>query len=276
MLGKETIIATIRELIAKAYAEAQQKEAEEKKSGKLLFNSAVGRLLHPPTCSIDAHEHTLLQAKLLDVVYLKENNKLERYFVPLGNTTYLTSRRMWRAYPQAVKLFAENGLDESELYGIFHYLPGSLALVERDGHVLVGVRSSALGGTHTGKASLPGGLSNFQETLEGTARRELLEEAGIDVIEPFGAAIAATGRNPDAPATTFVFRFTTQQKEVKRTFEVRGKTFTWIHKTDCLIPALSGNNQPLATALIRAGINVDPTTLEFAPDAAEGCRKLIL
>ncbi|MBA7682241.1 hypothetical protein ES703_90590 [subsurface metagenome] len=67
------------------------------------------------------------------------------------------------------------------------YLPrlGSAAIIKKDGKILLGRRNKE---PENGKWVLPGGKVEEFETIKDAAKRELLEEAGIevDVGEPIG------------------------------------------------------------------------------------------
>ena len=58
-------------------------------------------------------------------------------------------------------------------------LPGVVALVERDGRVLIGRR--AAGSFRGGAWCLPGGFMEWSEDFLSAARREVLEETGLEV-----------------------------------------------------------------------------------------------
>ncbi len=54
-------------------------------------------------------------------------------------------------------------------------------VVQRDGRVLVGLRTS---GVQPGTWGLPGGYIEFGETWEACARREVREETGLELVDP--------------------------------------------------------------------------------------------
>lgn len=60
-----------------------------------------------------------------------------------------------------------------------HPRVGVAVLVQRDGRVLLGRRQGAHG---AGTWALPGGHLEFGESIEGCARRELLEETGLQIL----------------------------------------------------------------------------------------------
>ena len=182
-----------------------------------------------------------------------------------GETTYFTSRRMWSAYPLAIQLLRKNGImDEVCLYGLFHYLPGVAYVVERkEGRLkffLLGVRSEQLAGTHTGMVSVPAGLLEPGENIVGA--RELLEETGIEIGK---ATYTIAARNPDAPNTTFIHRVSTSQKNIKETYEAKGKTFIWVKGEILANTIIARNTTPLAREFRRQGIKVS-NSLQIAPD----------
>jgi 8-oxo-dGTP diphosphatase len=63
---------------------------------------------------------------------------------------------------------------------------GMGVIVFRDGRVLLGRRKSSHG---TGTWHMPGGHLEFGESLEGCARREVLEETGLNIKNPRFAAV---------------------------------------------------------------------------------------
>lgn len=264
----------IEGIIREEIEQAVEREVRERESGKILSDNPVARLLMPPveerTLSIGVDTYTSSVT-----LTLHRSNEQVPMVVHLGVTSYLTSRRMWSAYPEVIAMLQSLGIhDETCLYEIFHYLPGIAAIVERitDAavYVLVGIRSAILAGTHSGMVSVPAGLLHGEESVEQGMRRELLEETGIREIL-LHSTVAA--RNPDAPNTTFVFRVETQEKTVRETYEAKGKRFIWVARDEALFPAMYGNTAQLTHAFQNAGIEV-PQHIIIAPDILMGMQRL--
>lgn len=264
----------IERMINDEIEHALEREVRERESGKVLTDNPVARLLMPP-----AEERTLSVGVDTFVspltLTLPQSNEQISMITHLGVTSYLTSRRMWPAYPKVIALLHSLGIhDETCLYELFHYLPGIAAIVERDTnlgvYVLVGIRSATLAGTHTGMVSVPAGLMRAHEKVTDAMKRELDEETGITSMEIL-ATVAS--RNPDAPNTTFVFRVQTREVDVHETYEAKGRKFIWVNRDDALFPAVQGNGSKLVESFRTAGIEL-PDDVDIAPDIHEGLRRI--
>lgn len=263
------IQSDIRRLIVESVRQAEAREEAERKSGKILTNGPVARLMFPPLPPDEVPETFFPQS--YELVSLYEDGKIQPRLLVMGETRYLVSRRQWGAYKVALRILQDHGIeDEALLYSLFHYVPGVMVFVKDNGRILIGLRSGNLGGTHTGTLSFPAGLMEPGETLTRAAFGELNEESGIGAVQ-FDPRVVAV-RNPDAPSTTFCVRAETTQSKVRETFEVKGKKFIWVSVVDVLCPALVGDMKPM-TAVFRAqGIDVSED-VKIAPDADEGLKK---
>jgi 8-oxo-dGTP pyrophosphatase MutT (NUDIX family) len=199
-------------------------------------------------------------------------SEMQKIKIVTGETTYLTTRRMWKAYHYVLALLKSRGIkDEVYLYNLFHYIPGTASVVESNNSILVGVRSQRLAGTHPGMVSIPAGLMKPRELINETNQRELKEESGI----PAGKITKIIAvRHPDAPSFTFMCKVSTEQEEIRETYEAKGKTFIWVNKDRILLPAIvDGDNQPLVEELRKQKINVS-NNLQIAPDILEGLKRM--
>lgn len=231
----------IQNLIDQAVGVARASEEAERAAGKVLIDKPLVRLRAP----IDQTDFQSSPMRL-------------------DSTTYLTSRRMWRAYPEARVLA---GSRISVLYELFHVLLGTASLVERDDEVLVGVRSSQLGGTHAGMISIPAGLMNVDDpSIESATLRELEEETGIHgrIVKTVAAD------NPDAPNITLVSLVTTDQVDVRETFEAKGKKFLWVPRS-AVVRAARGETTLLSEEIRRRGVD---NSGKVAPDTFSGIRQI--
>lgn len=245
----------IQILINGVQEEAIKKEKDEIARGVDLRDESKARLISPPNFSSTGE-----------------------IILNLGETSYLTSRRMWAAYRPSLQIVRYFGADEAILYEIFHYLPGVAALVEKEGRFLIGVRSSSLGGTHKGMVSIPAGLMEQKEEIKESALRELNEETGLrGSVEKI-----ADGKNPDAPNITFVCLIKNPEGEILSTYEAEGKQFIWVDK-NLIISWLSKNeytDEPnsdtmrIVETFKTYGIMV-PDNLRMAPDIREGIKRLL-
>lgn len=266
-------LARIREMVAEAVREAEAKEDDERRAGKVLVDNPVARQMAAAT---PIHWGAIpAGSEYYECISCLNSSKqpVELYLFT-GTTRYLESRRQWKAYKPAVELLREYGIwnreGEDPLYGIFHYVPGVMVFITNGDRILAGVRSRNLAGTHVGMVSFPAGLMKPGETLDDAAIRQLKEESGIDF--PEFDYDAAEARNPDAPQTTFCFRMATKQREVRETFEAEGKTFVWVNLQDSMMPALKGDVKPLITEFRKQRIEL-ADDVRIAPDAAEGLRQ---
>lgn len=228
-------------LIGGAVNEAVRREEGERASGKMLTDNPLMRLLSP----VD-----------------QTNFKPEQ--IRLGRTTYLTSRRMWKVFPEARALA---GPDLAMIYELFHVLLGTAALVERGDQALVGVRSSQLAGTHAGMISIPAGLMNVDDpSIKSATLRELEEETGI--LGRIVKTVAAD--NPDAPNVTLVSLVRTDQKDVRETWEAKGKKFLWVPRS-AVVRAARGETALLSEEIRRRGVD---NSGKVAPDTFSGIRQI--
>lgn len=259
----------IRRLIAASARQAEAREDAERRSGKLLVNGLVARLMFPPLLPDEIPETFFPQS--YELAHLYEDGETRPRLLVVGETRYLASRHQWGAYKPALKILQDNGIeDESLLYSLFHYVLGVIVFVKNNGRILIGLRSANLGGTHTGMLSFPAGLMEPGETLSRAAFGELNEESGIGAVQ-FDLRIVAV-RNPDAPSTTFCMMAETVQSKVRETFEAKGKKFIWVSIADVLRPALVGDTKPMVAAFRAQGIDI-PDEVKIAPDAFEGLNK---
>ena len=272
----EQCLEGIREMGAEAGREAEAKEEDERREGKVLINNPVARQMaeatpiHCGAIPAGSEYYELISC-------LNSSKEAVDLYLFTGTTRYLESRRQWRAYKPAVELLRDEGIYKSKgedpLYGIFHYVPGVMDFITNGDRVLAGVRSRQLAGTHMGMLSFPAGLVKPGETLDDAAMRQLNEESGI--VFPEFNRDAVEARNPDAPQTTYCFRMATKQLEVRETFEAEGKTFIWVNLQDSVMPALEGDVKPLIKEFRKRGIEITDD-VRIAPDAAEGLRKFFI
>ena len=235
----------IQILIDRAVAVAMDGEEAERSAGKVLNDNPLVRLLSP-----------------IDQTSFKPEQ------IRLGRTSYLTSRRMWKAYPEARALA---GSELTVIYELFHVLLGTAALVElgRGGdQVLVGVRSSQLAGPHAGMISIPAGLMNVDDpSVERATLRELEEETGI-VCGRIVKTVAAD--NPDAPNITLVSLVRTDESDIRETFEAKGKKFLWVTRPAVMQAAL-GDTATLSREIREKGVD---NSGQVAPDTFSGIRQI--
>jgi hypothetical protein len=263
----QDLTTEVRRLISEAETVSKAQEDAERKEGKILFDNPACRLLEPPTPSVKLLQPPDRQ----ESIYLRESGNESEFFLKTGETKYLTSRRGWKAYPEAKRLAGPFGKDgEMVLFEHFHFLVGALALVERDNHFLVGVRSNQLAGTHPGMASFPGGIINPGEGVLQGIRRELAEETSIRETEYLATGL---GWNPTAPNPTFVCNFRTEVKNVSKTYEVKGKSFIWI-PASIVRSALYGHTGGLNHSFKDSGLSLS-APVEIAPDARVGARNVL-
>ncbi|MEK7516490.1 MAG: NUDIX hydrolase [Patescibacteria group bacterium] len=271
----EVVQELVENLIAEAIPKAMAKEDEERARGMTLFDGSVARLVCLPiplptgalleipegTCWHEEARLRPLDGGLTDIFALFTTA-----------TTFLTTRRMWPVYQQALAILREHGFtDDSVLYRLFHYVSGVAAVVEADAKNLVGVRSAAVA-IHAGMVSIPGGLAKPGERTYVTGKRELREETSIGGAWQIDQGVMV--RHPDAPSITFLYRARTVESAVRETYEAKGRKYIWVPRADCLFPALrDGDMQPLVCEFRRQGIDV-PDTLKFAPDILEGCKRI--
>ncbi len=234
----------IQNLINRAITVAVTSEEAERAAGKVLNDNPLVRLMAP-----------------IDLTNFQSSQ------VRLGTTTYLTSRRMWKAYPEARALA---GSELAVIYELFHVLLGTAALVEmeRGDQVLVGVRSSRLAGTHAGMISIPAGLMNVNDSsIESATLRELEEETGI-VRGRIVKTVAAD--NPDAPNVTLVSLVRTDESDIRETFEAKGKKFLWVPRR-VVIQAALGETVALSREIREKGVD---NSGRVAPDTFSGIRQI--
>lgn len=271
-------IAEIQEKVCNLIEQAVQKaitlEKTEKQNGKILQNNPVARLLLSPSM-VNIGETMLkgyLNAQIKQNIAIldKETLGIIHGLFVTGETKYLTSRRQWVAYKPACELLQANGIeDETLLYNLFHYVPGAMVFIRNRGKILIGVRSANLAGTHAGMISFPAGMIAPYELVEEAARRELGEETGLTDIK--FEEVFAPVRNPDAPSTTFCVEASTNQTDVKSTFEMKGKKFIWVSFGRVLHPAIRGEMQPLIDAFAAQSIDIGREP-KIAPDALAGLK----
>lgn len=259
-------------LIKVAADKAMGEEESERQAGKVLFDGRISRLIYPPAL---AETLTIVPTDFIQETILMQLpgiSEMQKVKIVTGETTYLTTRRMWKAYHYVLALLKSRGIKgEICLYDLFHYIPGTASVVESKNSVLVGVRSQRLAGTHPGMVSVPAGLMKPKEIISETNQRELKEESGI----PAGKITKIIAvRHPDAPSFTFMCSVSTEQEEVKETYEAKGKTFIWVNKDRILLPAIvDGDNQPLIEEFHKHRIDV-PNNLQIAPDILEGLKRM--
>lgn len=271
----EEVRELVGNLIGEAIPKAQAKEEEERAWGVKLFDGSAARLVCPPVpiagdALLEIPEGTRWQ----EVASLRplDGGKTDIFALFTTATTFLTTRRMWPVYHQALAILREHGLEnDSVLYCLFHYLVGVAAVVEAAAKNLVGVRSGAVA-IHAGMVSIPSGLAKPGERTYVTGQRELREETGIGGTWQVGQGVMV--RHPDAPSITFLYRAMTIESAVRETYEAKGRKYIWVPRADCLFPALrDGDMQPLVAEFRRQGIDV-PDTLKFAPDILEGLKRI--
>lgn len=275
----ESRIEVVRELvlnlIAEAIPKAKAKEDEERARSVNLFDGPVARLVCPPVPIVgDALPEIPEGTRWLEVAPLRplDGGKTDIFALFTTATTFLTTRRMWPVYHQALAIVREHELEnDSGLYPLFHYLMGVAAVVEADAKNLVGVRSGAVA-IHAGMVSIPSGLAKPGERTYVAGQRELREETGIGGAWQLGSCVAV--RHPDAPSISFLYRATTVESAVRETYEAKGKKYIWVSRTGCLFPALrDGDMKPLVREFRRQGIDV-ADDLKFAPDILAGLQRI--
>lgn len=272
----EEVRELVENLIAEAIPKAMAKENEERARGMKLFDGPVARLVCPPVpLSVigmlpeipeGARWQEDAPSRSLD------GGKEGLFALFTTATTFLTTRRMWPVYHQALAIIREYGLEnDSALYRLFHYVLAVAAVVEAEAKNLVGVRSGAVA-IHAGMVSIPAGLAEPGERTYVAGGRELREETGVGGV--WQTNQGAMVRHPDAPSITFLHRVTTVECAVRETYEAKGKKYIWVPREDCLFPAFrDGDMKPLIREFRRQGIDV-PDTLQFAPYTLAGCKRL--
>ena len=109
----------------------------------------------------------------------------------MRRTLHLALLRLFRVLPRAVRLWVVHTLSPS-------FTVGAICVIERpDGHVLL-VRHS-----YRQRWGLPGGLLQRGEGADAGARREALEEVGLDVELEGEPAVVV---EPDARRVDIIFR----------------------------------------------------------------------
>jgi len=275
----EAVRELVENLIADAVPKARAKEDDERARGMELFDGPVARLVCPPypLSAAGVFLENPEGARWREDVVLRplDADTPPSTAIFTTATTFLTARRTWPAYRQALTILREHGVDDDfMLYRFFHYAPVVVAVVERFGQNLVGVRSASVA-TYAGMVSFPAGMVEPGESITYAVQRELREETGIRAKWHFGRAPSGVMvRHPDFPVIAFCYLAETDQEKVVETSEAKGKKFIWVSRTDCLFPALrDGDMQPLVREFRRQGIDV-PDTLRFTPDTLAGCRRI--
>lgn len=274
-VAREEVKRILSKRIASALPAALEKEAADRAKGVILFDGELARLIVPPwsgeVANISEVPEEVLSTEFAKMSPLEGGEARMAVFFT-GKTSYLTARRMWGAYQEACDLVSGFNYhdDEALLYELFHFVPGTSAIVERGDLNLVGVRSHKVG-IHQGMLSFPGGLAKPGESISGTGKRELLEETGLNGT-PAGSGVMV--RHPDAPSISSAYRYeVAETEEVKPTFEAKGKKYIWVSREDHLLPALDGNMRPIVFEFRRQGTHV-PDELKFALDTLEHARRI--
>ncbi|PIR12981.1 hypothetical protein COV49_03695 [Candidatus Falkowbacteria bacterium CG11_big_fil_rev_8_21_14_0_20_39_10] len=259
-------------LIKVAVGKATKEEEPERQAGKNLFDGPISRLILPPTLAKNLSTTSADYLQETVSMQLPGISEIQQVKMVTGATTYLTARRMWQAYHYVLALLKSRGIeDESCLYNLFHYIPGTASAVEFGDNILVGVRSQRLAGTHPGMVSVPAGLMRPGELICEGNHRELYEESGIPAGE-ITKIIAV--RHPDAPSFTLMCKVQTEKSKIAKTYEAKGKTFIWVDKRRILLPAIiDGDIQPLVDEFREQNIDV-PNNLQIAPDILEGLQRM--
>jgi len=275
--NREEFLGRIREMVARSVEESKAREDEERAAGKILVDNPVARQM--ARCGLYSQpippgsEHLEVIQEEQSITFTPPGMASEsKLLLITGTTSYLTARRQWKAYRTALRMLPWGSGVESEdpFYEIFHYVPGVMVFLTSGGAILACVRSRQLAGTHVGTVSFPAGLMRPGEELFEVANRQLFDETGLRGVCNCEKRIAMA-TNPEAPQTTYCFRWQTGESSVRETFEAEGKTFIWVPVHDCLEPAIAGDMGPMIKVFRNKGIDV-PDTLQIAPDALEGLR----
>lgn len=260
----------ISRLIREASAAAKQQEEAEKASGKKLFDSPKASLLSWPTRTTLVSE----QSRSEDI-FLLTGGRFLRHSLQVGETSYLTARRAWKAYAPVLDLIVkETALTRLAAITmapqIFPYMYGVVTVLRRyekgRPHILVGVRSQKMAGMNGGMASFPGGLVDPNEPLKLSGPRELFEEGMRGHIRAFTGY--AFDVHPDCPSISFSMLAETDNHDILPSYEWEGRRMIWVDETAVRNALRDPNeNRDLRDAFLAHDINVSED-IRFAPDVS--------
>lgn len=277
MYRVDPVIEKIRVMVDEAYERAKAEESAEISAGRILRDDPVTRqIMH--------HSSHAVRAKGIDAfetfLERQRGKRVAHCSAAFTATTYLESRRSWKAYSAACELLSQVGRSEFEgwLYPIFHYVPGVMMLVsDPTKRILVCVRSAALAGTHTGMLSFPAGLMKPGESFKVAAERQVRHETGVSLDDAdWGDNAIFVARNPDAPQSVYCREVVLQQPggEPSETWEAVKKRFVWV-PINAIRSTYWDDMLGVRDAFAKHDIDL-PEETTFAPDARQAIREFFI